>query len=461
MNILIRPNNSILEILGRQPRFKDKKYRLNKFCIIEDVMNGKVIYNHLTFCMIFVTNNEYKEMFDINKNTDSIRFLYDAYFFVEESFDEKAFIRDYREKHLSPIDDFCFDTIYDYTILTTTACNARCFYCYERDVQRKTMTVETAKKVANYIIQHAPENGIIELRWFGGEPLFNAKVINTICSKLQEAEIPYHSSFTTNGYLFDKDLIKRAKELWHVSSCQITIDGTENVYNKTKNYVYKNVKSPYIRVLNNIEELMNNGVDISVRMNVDLHNVEDLKDLVYELYTRFGNNPRLHPYLYPIFENPHYKRTPEDTALLFEKIKEIEKVLNECKYNQASSITYNIRCNHCMVDNGRAITVSPDGNFGLCEHWVETDFWGNVDNPEEKDIEMIKDYRKYMPDLDLCEDCPIYPRCVRNTKCEEQSKCYPEYKEWLIRKARKGVVDAFYNAMDQINNRNNERNTTT
>ena len=69
MNIIIRPNNTILEILGRQPRFKDKKYRLNKFCIIENVMNGKVIYNHLTFCMIFVTNNEYKEMFDVDKNT--------------------------------------------------------------------------------------------------------------------------------------------------------------------------------------------------------------------------------------------------------------------------------------------------------------------------------------------------------------------------------------------------------
>ena len=145
----------------------------------------------------------------------------------------------------------------------------------------------------------------------------------------------------------------------------------------------------------------------------------------------------------------------------YEKIKEIEQVLDECKYFQMSPLISMIRCNHCMVDNGKAITVSPEGNFGLCEHWVETDFWGHVDTPDEKDMDMIKSYRHYMPDLDICEDCPIYPRCVRNTKCEEQSKCYPEYKEWLIRKVKKSVLDTFYKTMDRINNMNHERNTAS
>ena len=462
MNVLIKPNEILLGILGRHPRFKDKKYRLNKFCIVETVMNGKVMYNHLTLCMVFVTNKEYKEIFDPEKNTEAIRFLYDTYFFVEEDYDEKAFIHEFRKKHSAPIDDFCLDTIYDYTILTTTACNARCFYCYEKNVKKRTMTVETANKIANYIIEHAPENGPVELRWFGGEPLFNAKVINTICSKLQEAEIPYHSHFTTNGYLFDKDLIKKAVELWHISACQITIDGTEHVYNKAKDYIYKDVKSPYKRVLNNIAELLDKNVVISVRMNVDLYNADDLKDLVYELYTRFGNHPNLQPYLYPLFENEFYHRKEGDLQILFEKIKEIEQVLDECKYYQMSPAVTGIRCNHCMVDNGKAITISPEGYFGLCEHWVESDFWGHIDKPDEMDMDVIKSYRHYMPDLDICEDCPIYPRCIRNTKCEEQSKCYPEYKDWLINKVRKGILHTFYQIMNQQNNRNQyERNTTT
>lgn len=452
MNILIRPNEAILGILGKPYRFKDKKYRLNKFCLIENIINGKVIFNHLTFSMVFLTNNEYKEMFDVTKNDDYIQFLYNAYFFVEEDFDEKAFVQDFRKKHRSPIDDFTLSKVYDYTILTTTACNARCFYCYEKGIKSKIMTVETAEKVAQYIIDHAPENYNIELRWFGGEPLFNAKVINVICTRLRDAGRMYHSHFTTNGYLFDKDLIKKAIDLWHISNCQITIDGTEEVYNKAKNYIYKNDKSPYKRVINNIAELLNNNINVVVRMNVDLYNVENLKDLVSELYQRFGNHPSLSPYLYPIFENEFYQRKEGELSLLFEKIKEVEDVMDECNYIQASGPGNHIRCNHCMVDNGISITVSPDGEFGLCEHFVDSDFWGHIDRPEEKNMEVIESYRNYMPDLDICEDCPIYPTCVRNCKCEEQSKCYPEYKDWLIRKARKGIIKAFY----QITRRNNK-----
>lgn len=34
--------------------------------------------------------------------------------------------------------------ITNYTILTTTGCNARCFYCYEKGTKPVTMTAETA-----------------------------------------------------------------------------------------------------------------------------------------------------------------------------------------------------------------------------------------------------------------------------------------------------------------------------
>lgn len=450
MDILINPNTSIVEILGRHARYKDKKYRLNKFCIIENVANGKVIMNHLTFAMVYMTNDEFAGILT-KENNAAMKFLYDTYFLVEEDFDEKAVIHEIREKHKPTVDDYYLDKISEYTILTTTACNARCFYCYEKNVKPKTMTIETAEKVANYIIEHAPENEMIELRWFGGEPLFNAKVINTICSKLRNAGIQYSSFFTTNGYLFDKSLVKRAKELWHITSCQITLDGTEEVYNKAKNYVYKNVSSPYKKVIGNIAELLDNDVTVSIRMNVDLYNADNLKKLVYELYDRFGNHPNLIPYIYPLFENEFYQRKEGELQKLFEKIAEIEQAMDECMFFWGDSVKNSIRCTHCMVDNGKAVTVSPTGDLGLCEHFVDSDFFGHIDTPEERDMDVIHSYKKYMPDLDICDDCPLYAVCVRNTKCEEQSKCYPEYKEWLIRKARNGIIMTFNNIINQYN----------
>lgn len=71
----------------------------------------------------------------------------------------------------------------------------------------------------------------MRLAWFGGEPLYNAQVIDLICNDLVERGIGYESSMISNGFLFDEKLIKRAAELWRLRQIQITLDGTEGVYN--------------------------------------------------------------------------------------------------------------------------------------------------------------------------------------------------------------------------------------
>ena len=448
----MNPSQEILVALGKQPRFKDKTYRLNKFCLIENLMNGKLIFNGLTRSFIFMTNKEFENIYDKNAFNDDINYLYYCYFLVEENFDEHQAIRNIRANNQIPIDDFYLKHIREYTILTTTACNARCFYCYEQKVKKTTMNIETAQKIVDYITKYSPSDEEIELRWFGGEPLFNMKVIDTICQGLKDNNIQFHSHFTTNGYLFDEDVINKAIELWNIRACQITIDGTENVYNKAKNYVYKDIKSPYKRVINNISTLINKGVNVGIRMNCDMYNYEDLKDLIVELYNRFGNHPYLHLYCYPLFENEFYSRSDEDRKQVFEKMKEVEEVMTECNYFYGDSLSSFIRLNHCMVDNGKAVTISPDGNIGLCEHYVDSDFMGHIDEPEKLDKEVLNSWRIYEKDLEICSDCANFPNCVRASKCEEQSRCNPEYKEWCLRKLRMGMKKTYYNIMKQRNN---------
>ena len=112
-----------------------------------------------------------------------------------------------REKLRKPIDDVYLDHPQSFTILTTTKCNARCFYCYEMKSKNKHhMTPETALKAANYIASVAPKGKTINLNWFGGEPLFNMKAIDIITQRIRDLGVNFMTSFTTNGYLFDKDL---------------------------------------------------------------------------------------------------------------------------------------------------------------------------------------------------------------------------------------------------------------
>ena len=104
------------------------------------------------------------------------------------------------------------------------------------------MSQEVALKVAKYIAQ----SDSIALNWFGGEPLYNIKAIGTITNYLIVHNKEFHSEMTTNGYLFNETVVKKAKELWNLTGVQITLDGTEKIYNKTKNY--KDVKgtSPFM-----------------------------------------------------------------------------------------------------------------------------------------------------------------------------------------------------------------------
>lgn len=439
MEILNASNVKMLTLLGEPRVISNQDYRFMKYCLITDIDNGKLIFNGLTRSLIFLRNEELMSIGNIN----DYEYLYKNYFLVPEDFDEQKVTEDMREKLRKPIDDVYLDHPQSFTILTTTKCNARCFYCYEMKSKNKHhMTPETALKTANYIASAAPKGKTINLNWFGGEPLFNMKAIDIITQRIRDLGVNFMTSFTTNGYLFDKDLVLKAKNIWNTYHVQITIDGTEEVYNKIKNYIYKNT-NPYKKVLNNIAMLLNNGISVSVRMNLDFHNSENLKELCGELYTRFKNHPNLSIYAWPIFETEDNIRTKEEHIAIFEKLKDLENLLDQYGYTPALVPKNEILAVQCMADDGNSVTISPDGDLGTCEHFIDKNFWGNIDNPNKKNFDNLYIWRNYNSPLDICGDCPIYPSCVRPSSCVEMGKCDEQYKEWRIRRNTYGIIQTY------------------
>ncbi len=164
--------------------------------------------------------------------------------------------------------------ITDYTIFTTTDCNARCFYCFEKNAARIPMSPGSAEKTAGFIAGHCGGNEV-SISWFGGEPLYNMEAIDIICRGLRERGIPFNSKIVSNGYLFDREIIGRAKVDWELRSVQITLDGTEDVYNKAKAYIYKGVNA-FRRVIGNIHLLLDAGIAVDIRLNIDTYNADNL-----------------------------------------------------------------------------------------------------------------------------------------------------------------------------------------
>lgn len=439
MEILMQPNLKVLAILGEQPVLANKDYRFIKYCLITDIDGGKLVFNGITRALVFIRGEELGSIGNIN----DYGFLYKNYFLVPEDFDEENVVEDIRSKLRIPIDDIYLDHPESFTIITTTKCNARCFYCYELSTKKKHhMTEEVAKKVGEYISNVSDRNKKINMHWFGGEPLFNMKVIDIITGIVRDSGQNFTTTFTTNGYLFDKELVLKAKNIWNTTNIQITLDGTESIYNKTKNYIYKE-GNPYRKVLNNIAMLLNCGIQVTIRMNIDFHNAEDLKSLAIELRNRFGIHPNLSIYIWPIFEDENFSRTEEEHIKIFEKVHELEKIIEQQGYFIGTMPSYELVSTQCMADSGNSVVISPDGDLGVCEHFIDSNFWGHINNPLNKNYQEINCWRTYEKPLNICEDCPIYPSCIRPSKCMEMSKCDEQYKEWRIRKHIKGLLKVY------------------
>ena len=402
------------QIVGRQKRVDGERYRLMTYVVQQPVTDGLLLYHTLTCSMVLLQPDEAADL-------TAQRELIDRWFLVPEDHDDRKLCRQVRQMValLKP----AAKTISTYIILPTTGCNARCFYCFEQGAKPVTMTTETASRVVRYIVAHRG-NEEVTLRWFGGEPLVNAKIIDQICAELREQGVPFRSEMTTNGYLMDADMVQRARDLWQLQHVVITIDGTEQTYNQVKSYVYRGVNA-FERVLQNIGLLTAAGIRVLIRLNVDMYNIGEMGELVELLHQRFGTNANLYVSSFVLYGG---ERSTEDNATLFAQRMQLEQQIAQCGYRFRRRLQNDIKVNCCWADdNGESVIIVPDGHLGKCEHCIDREFFGHIDS-EERDEAIIRKFKEHRADIEACATCFYYPQCIRLVMCEKYF-CSPEYQQ--------------------------------
>lgn len=423
MEIISPAYDPALAILKRF-RKRSPRGRLMKYCARLPVAEGVLLLNLLTRELVLLTEEEYAGL-------TQQEYLWERWFVVPEQTDEKEladFVRLVlvsRRKKSGPITR--------YTIYTTTDCNARCFYCFQKDRSRIPMSQETAEKIAAYIIDHCGGKPV-KFTWFGGEPLYNAAVIDTICAGLRRAGIEYTSYMMTNGYLFDDEMVARAAGLWNLRNVQITLDGTEAVYNRAKAYIYPE-GNPYQVVLANIGRLLDASVAVAVRLNMDLYNAGDLMELVDELARRFRGKKGLHIYAHYLFreDTPSaqlhsaqgWEARDQALARLTERIAQLGLA-------SGAGIRRTLKANYCMADSGNSVTIAPTGEIGLCDRYSDSEFIGHIDR-EDFDQAAVESWRETLEPFAECPDCFHYPECWRLKKCPTSNNCFPQQRNLLLR----------------------------
>ena len=426
------------QLLKKQKIRPGQTYRPMYYVVEQPVDEGLLLYHTMTKAMLLLTPEEV-EIYKTNPTT--LPQLVEQWFLVPQSHDDRLLSRQIRD--VARMLEKITSVITSYTIMTTTDCNARCFYCYELGRQRVPMSKDTAIKTADYIISHC-KGEKVSLRWFGGEPLYNKPVISLICRRLKDAGIDYHSTMISNGYLFNDDTIKEAKDEWRMKKVQITLDGTEQTYNRCKAYIYKDVNA-YRRVIGNIHKLQDAGIHVSIRLNIDMHNAENLLELAEELHTEFCNPKGISVYMHALFEEVKGSKAIHDDEkrkFVFCQMNDIDALLKKYGFVRPRSLNRQVKTNHCMADNDRSVLIAPDGHIGKCEHYSEDHFVGHIGN-EDCDTQMMQEFRNTCDEIKACVTCFNYPNCIRLKLCKDNPNCYQEERRHKFNKLRQSMMRAY------------------
>lgn len=417
MNTIVEAKESISNLWGKQVIKEQARYRLLKYLLQINEEDQVLLYNVITGKFVVLNEDEAAIIKDLpSVYNPKMEALVKDHFLVPEDFNEYKSVKQLRAIYQRRRDD---GVINHYIILPTTFCNARCFYCYESDYPRYHMTEETANKLVDFIDEHRRDKHV-KLSWFGGEPLVGVKRIDQITKGLKERGIAFTSSMISNGYLFDDKLVEKSVSLWNLKRVQITLDGTEEIYNRVKDYVNP-VDNPYHRVLRNIDLLCEAGVHVSIRLNADLYNEDNIRILIEELGDKYSKSKHknISVYLNLLFNDQGYEPVHHslDDIIKVTKIND-EHVsrLVELGIGHHNLPLPSLKASQCMADNSHALMIQPDGSFTRCEHESANDSYGSLDRGIWNN-QKILDWKEIIERSEYCSDCCVYPACYLLKGC--------------------------------------------
>ena len=436
MKVILSATETIEYLCGYQKSIPDLTWRITAHCILVPCDDGVLLYHTMTGCLVLLNEAEADTIdSDVYLRSELAKY----WFLVPKEFNERKYSRQIRE--ILQAVSGKKKNVTHFTVLPTTACNARCAYCFEQGVHIRTMSDTMAHDVAEYIAK-ACGGEEVSFSWFGGEPLCNIPAIRIICEKLRNKGIAFKSIMTSNGFYFTPEISKEAKIDWKVDNIQITLDGTKHVYERIKGYV--GIKEgAFDRVLNNIEGALINGINVIIRLNVDKNNAENLLTLIDELGERFGEYDNCSIAVSPLRSLASSIAEFDDLKMKERALKMLSSKVKKLGFNEAREMSRSFKLNQCKADNDSCLVILPDGNLAKCNHYLDGPYIGNIYSTEHNE-KVIADWKAEQPEFPECANCPLYPNCIRLNNCAWLRNGCDEMSRYnKIENVRRGVLKLY------------------
>lgn len=319
----------------------------------------------------------------------------------------------------------------------TLDCNFRCWYCYEEHKAGSKMSGQVLEAVQKYLDKTITLSlRQFRLSFFGGEPLLQ---FDSVCKPLieeaaklcKERGVAFNLSFTTNSYLLTNEI---AKYLGRFScGIQITLDGHREFHNKVR-FAPGGIGS-YDRIISNVAILANTGVNVVLRVNYTLGNIESVLGIITDLKAQNIVEPHNVTVDFQRVWQDRHKGGDEKIKLL---INEYGRQLNEIGIIYGMPDLHNPRVISCYGDKKNYICVNYNGDFYKC---TARDF-----KPEKRAGYLAQDgtliwepgyqetWDKAKFSREICRSCRIAPICLggcrqRNLESQDERECPLGYDE--------------------------------
>lgn len=200
------------------------------------------------------------------------------------------------------INGYLNNNLNNITLQTTMGCNFYCAYCsfsgegvLDRTHQNTHMKWETAKAALDFFVEHSRYSPILDISFYGGEPLLNYPVIKKSVNYLIEKSFGKKLCFhmTTNAYLLNEEVVEFLKE--NSFDLLVSFDGPDFVHNKNRKLAI-NGKGTHSVVYNHLKMIVDNYSDYT--SNITLNAVIDPETDIGLVYDYFNQDAIINKFKY-------------------------------------------------------------------------------------------------------------------------------------------------------------------
>ncbi|WP_455950091.1 radical SAM protein [Eubacterium sp.] len=301
-------------------------------------------------------------------------------------------------------------------------CNLNCGYCYAGGgaygKNKELMSIETAEKTIDYVINRFAKVEELGIEFFGGEPMLNYKMIGKLINNIEKRypEVTFSYGCVTNGTIMNEEIYNMYKKYrFHV---MLTIDGPQKYHDKQR--IDKEGKGTFDTIVMNLPLFKQSVEKLSVRVVYTKKNV-DLFQIYKYIYEKLEiTDISFRPVM---TRSQEYALDKIDKEFIEKEICKIfdyyfeKKLQGEQIHTKLfDEIIFHLlnkqqKTNFC--DFGRFVSITPNGNIYPCTHFVYNEDYnmGNIYKTTINQKIMNLCIKSSVPDYSPCNNCWVVGLC--------------------------------------------------